>query len=174
MSDTALLRILGVAAIVGGLLRVVSAFIPWTPDSAPLEVLYDVIDVLLLFGLMGAYFAVRASIGIFGFVSFAIAEAGIASIVGPDTVAFGVDTYQTGVVVITAGMTLFAIQLLLTRAIAWWVAVCWIASTIIGVGATAGGNAALGFVAGGVLFGLGFAAAGVAVLRSATPSSSGV
>ena len=165
MRDAHLVRILAAAAILGGALRIASSFIPWTPDSAPLEVLYDVIDVLLLFGLMGVYFATRASTGIFGFAAFAIAETGIASIVGPDTTAFGIDTYQTGVLVITAGLTLFAIQLLLTRAMPWWASVCWIASTVIGVGATAGGNAALGFVAGGVLFGLGFIAAGVALLR---------
>ena len=172
MKDAHLLRILGTAAILGGALRIGSAFIPWTPDSAPLEVLYDVIDVLLLFGLMGVYFATRGAIGILGFAAFAIAETGIASIVGPDTTAFGIDTYQSGVLVITAGLTLFAIQLLLTRALPWWASVWWIASTAVGVGATAGGNAGLGFFAGGVLFGLGFIASGVAVFRSATPSSS--
>ena len=165
MNDANLPRTLGIAAITGGLLRVIAAFIPWTPDSGPLEILYDVIDVLLLFGLMGVYFATRAQIGLPGFVSFAIAETGIASIVGPDTTAFGIDTYQVGVLVITAGLTLFAIQLLLTRAISWWVPVCWIGSTAIGVGATAGGNPALGFLVGGLLFGLGFVAAGVALVR---------
>ncbi len=171
MDDRILLRTLGASAIVGGALRIASAFVPWSPDVWWLELLYLAVDVLLLFGLMGIYFAYRARIGVFGFIAFAVAETGIASIVGPDTVAFGIDTYMTGVVVITAGLTLFAIQLLLTRAGPPWAPLCWVASTIIGVGATAGGAPALGFFAGGVLFGLGFVAAGVAAFRTATPGT---
>jgi len=165
VNDRDLPRVLGAAAIIGGALRVASAFIPWAPDVLALELFYFVIDAMLLFGLMGAYLAYRARIGVFGFVAFAIAEIGIAAIVGPDTTAFGVDIYQIAVLVITAGLTLFAIQLLVTRAGPWWAPVCWIASTVVGVGATAGGAPGLGFMTGGVLFGLGFVAAGVAMLR---------
>lgn len=165
MDERSLLRALGVAAIVGGVLRIGSAFVPWEPNVLVLELLYFVIDAMLLFGLMGAYLAARARIGVFGFVAFAIAEIGIAAIVGPDTTAFSVDIYQIAVLVITAGLTLFAIQLLVTRAGPWWAPGCWIASTVVGVGATAGGAPGLGFMAGGVLFGLGFVAAGVAMLR---------
>ena len=169
MSDTALLRVLGAFAVAAGMLRIGSAFIPWAPDVLWLELFYLAIDLMLLFGLMGVYFAYRARIGILGFVSFLIAEAGIASIVGPDTVAFGIDTYYAGVLVITAGLTLFAIQLLLTRAGPPWAALCWIGSAVVGIGATAGGSPSLGFVAGGILFGLGFVSAGVAMLRTTTP-----
>jgi hypothetical protein len=172
MSDALLLRILGVAACLGGLLRIGAAFIPWAPDVAWLEALALAIDVLLLFGLMGAYLAYRAQLGVFGFIAFVIAEAGIASIVGPDSVAFGIDTYQAGVLTITLGLTLFAIQLLVTRAGPMWAPLAWIASAAIGVGVTAGGYPALGFHFGGVLFGLGFVLAGVALVRSATPPAS--
>src|SRR5262245_53339141 len=132
MSDAALVRVLGAAALLGGLLRIGSAFVPWAPDVAWLEALYLAIDVLLLFGLMGVFLAYRSRLGVFGFVAFAIAEAGIASIVGPDTVAFGIDTYQAGVLVITAGLTLFAIQLLVRRAGPMWASLAWIGSAIIG------------------------------------------
>ena len=100
MTDRNLLRALGVAAVLGGLLRIGSAFVPWTPGSAALELFYFVIDVLLLFGLMGVYLAHREQLGIFGFFPFVVAETGIASIVGPDATVFGVDTYASGVVVI--------------------------------------------------------------------------
>ena len=171
MDDRNLVRTLGAAAIIGGALRIASAFVSWSPGVWSLELFYFAIDVMLMFGLMGVYLAYRARIGLFGFIAFAIAEAGIASIVGPDTVAFGIDMYMAGVLVITVGLTLFAIQLLLTRAGPPWAPLCWIASTIIGVGATAGGAPALGFLAGGVLFGLGFTVAGVAMFRTATPSN---
>jgi uncharacterized membrane protein HdeD (DUF308 family) len=82
MNDARLLQVLGLFAVLGGVLRVASAFIPWAPDVASLEALYLAIDVMLLFGLMGIYFAHRNQLGVFGFAAFAIAEAGIASIVG--------------------------------------------------------------------------------------------
>lgn len=162
MSDTALLRVLGMAAVLGGVLRVVSAFIPFAPDQAWLEVLYLVVDVCLLFGLMGIYLAYRSRVGVFGFIAFAIAETGIASIVGPDGVvpAYGIDVYQLGVLVITIGLTLFAIVQLVARAGPPWAPLCWIASMLAGVGWSFGGNPEIGFLTGGVFFGLGFVLAG--------------
>ena len=171
VNDQVLLRLLGVAAILGGLLRIGSAFIPWAPNVAWLEAFYLVIDVLLLFGLMGFYFAHRARLGAFGFVAFVIAESGIAAIVGPDATAFGIDTYATGVLVITIGLTLLSLAILATRGAPWWVAACWLGSAIVGVGGSALGQAELGFFAGGILFGLGFIAAGVATMNAATPQS---
>jgi len=169
MSDTLLLRVLGVAAIISGGLRIVSAFIPWAPDQAWLEILYLVIDICLLFGFMGVYLAHRDRVGIRGFVAFAIAETSIASIVGPDGVvpAYGIDTYQLGVLVITVGLTLFAVVQLVARAGPPWAALCWVASMLFGVGGAFGGSPEIGFLIGGVLFGLGFVLAGAALMRSA-------
>ena len=112
MTDRNLLRVLGVAAMLGGSLRIASAFVRWRPGSATLELFYLLIDLLLLFGLMGAYLAHRSRLGIFGFVGFVVAEAGIASIVGPDATVFGIDTYATGVVVIMTGLTMLSVQML--------------------------------------------------------------
>jgi hypothetical protein len=167
MSDAMLLRVLGVAAILGGILRIASAFIPWVPGQAWLEGFYFAIDVLLLFGLMGIYFAHRARLGVFGFVAFVIAETGIASIVGPDGVMpeWGVDVYQFGVLIVTAGLTLFAVALLTTRSGAPWAPLSWLASAVVGVATSFGGDPEMGFLVGGVLFGLGFALAGLELMR---------
>ncbi|MCE9521977.1 MAG: hypothetical protein K8S25_06030 [Alphaproteobacteria bacterium] len=169
MNDGAVFRLLGVAAVAGGVLRVASAFVPWAPGVWWLELLYLAVDLSLLFGLMGVYFAYRAKVGLFGLAAFAIAEAGIASIVGPDSVAFGIDTYLMGVHIITVGLTLFAIQLLVTRAGPWVAPVWWIGSAVFGAGAVVAGNPEIGFMVGGIMFGLGFVAAGLDFLR---PSSS--
>jgi hypothetical protein len=166
MTDRSLLRALGAAAVLGGLLRIVSAFVPWTPGSAPLELFYFVVDVLLLFGLMGVYFAHRERLGKFGLFAFVVAETGIASIVGPDAMAFGIDTYAIGVVVITAGLTLLSIQMLAQRIGPRWPPACWIASLLIGSAGSAIGKAQLGFFAGGISFGLGFVGTGLAVYRA--------
>jgi hypothetical protein len=162
MNDALLLRVLGTAAILGGALRIGSAFIPWAPGQAWLELLYLAVDVLLLFGLMGIYLACRDRVGVIGFIAFAIAETGIASIVGPDGVvpAYGIDTYQLGVLVITVGLTFFAIVQLVARAGPLWAPLCWVASMLVGVGGSFGGDPETGFLIGGVLFGLGFIVAG--------------
>jgi hypothetical protein len=121
--------------------------------------LYLLTDALLLFGLMGIYFAFRAQVGWFGLLAFAIAELGIASIVGPDTIVNGFQTYMLGVAVITLGITLFAIQMLIRR-LPWLGPTLWLASMLIGIGLGAIGQVDNGFFVGGILFGLGFVAAG--------------
>jgi hypothetical protein len=172
MNDTALLRALGIAAIGGGVLRTASAFIPWEPwgTDPRVEVLSIVIDVALLFGLMGVYFAARERLGWFGFAAFALAATGIASIIGPDTVAFGIDTYLAGVHAISIGLALLGVQMLLRRAGTAASAVCWIASVVVGAGGGAIGQGELGFLLGGILFGLGFVAAGISLVVPATKS----
>jgi hypothetical protein len=172
MNDISLWRALGATAVVGGVLRIGSAFIPWDVwgSNPSIEVLALVIDVALLFGLMGAYFAARGRLGWVGFAAFALAETGIASIIGPDTAAFGVDTYQAGVHAISIGLAALGAVMLLTRAGSTAAAVCWIASLAVGAGGGAVGQGELGFFIGGILFGLGFVAAGIALLMPAANS----
>jgi hypothetical protein len=160
MKDEHLFRVLGGAAILGGVLRIGSSFIPWD-GSAQIEALAFVIDVSLLFGLMGIYLAARERLGWFGLVAFVLAETGIASIIGPDTTSFGIDTYQAGVVVISVGLALLGFAMLLARAGFTLSALCWIASLIVGVAGGFVGQGAAGFLVGGILFGLGFVAAGL-------------
>lgn len=163
MDDAGLSRVLGIAAIVGGVLRAGSSFIPaalWGTDPG-VELLALVIDVSLLFGLMGVFFVARARLGWAGFAAFALAETGIASIIGPDTVAFGVDTYLAGVHAISIGLALFGVVILVKRAGAAAAALCWIASLAVGAGGGAVGQGELGFLLGGLLFALGFVAAGI-------------
>jgi hypothetical protein len=155
-------RVLGVAALAGGLLRIASTFIPWDASNPKIEALALIIDVAPLLGLMGIYFAHREKLGWLGFTAFALAEAGIASIVGPDTVAFGIDTYLAGVHAISIGLALLGILMLTTRVEAL-AAVCWVASLAVGLGGGVVGYGAQGFMIGGILFGLGFFAAGLAL-----------
>jgi hypothetical protein len=152
MNDERLFQILGSAAVVGGALRVGSSFIPWASGVPWLEALAFVID--------------GAQLGWFGFVAFALAETGIGSIIGPDTTAFGIDTYQAGVAAISIGLVLLSLQMLLRRAGSAIAAVCWILSLAAGVGGGAMGQADRGFFAGGILFGLGFVIAGAGLLRA--------
>lgn len=170
MTDAQLFRILGVAGILGGVLRIGSSFIPWD-GSVQIEALAFAIDVSLLFGLMGIYLAAREALGWFGFAAFALADTGIASIIGPDTQAFGIDTYLAGVHAIAVGLALLGLAMLLRRAGSSIAALCWIASLVVGAGGSAAGQAELGIFAGGILFGLGFVVAGIGVMKSGRVTS---
>lgn len=160
MRDDHLFRILGAAAILGGGLRMGSSFIPWD-GSAAIEALAFAIDVSLLFGLMGVYLADRARLGAAGFMSFAVSEAGIASIVGPDGMVLGLDTYQLGVLVIAFGLFAFGVVMLVRRAGSALAALLWIGAPGASVAGTLINQPEAGFATGGVLFGAGFVAAGV-------------
>jgi hypothetical protein len=169
MDDRGLYRLAGAAAVLGGGLRIATAFMTWD-GSAGLEAIAFAIDVLLLFGLMGIYLAHRAALGWAGLAAFVVAETGVASIIGPDVEAFGIDTYLAGVHAISIGLAALGAAMLLKRidAVA---AICWIASLAVGAAGALVGQAAAGFLIGGVLFGLGFVAAGIALLMPATKSA---
>lgn len=167
MNDARLTQVLGVFAVLGGLLRIGSTFIPWDGSDA-IETLAFAIDVCLLFGLIGVYLSVRAQVGWFGFASFAVALTGIASVVGPDGMMFGINTYQLGVLIIVAGLAAFSIAMLVRRAGSALAAALWIASPIVAIASTAANQPENGFSLGGILFGLGFVVAG---LRLVSPGN---
>ena len=169
MDDRTLIRLAGAAAVLGGAMRIATAFVPWAPGVAWLEAVAFAIDVLLLFGLMGVYFVHCTVLGWAGLAAFVLAEIGIASIVGPDTVAFGIDTYLAGVHAISVGLAVLGLVMLSAR-VEMLGAVCWIASPIVGLAAGFIGQGAAGFLIGGILFGLGFVAAGLSLLMPAAKS----
>lgn len=164
MKDRVLFNLAGVAAIVAGGARVGTSFLTWDSTVVWQELLATGIDVLLLFGLMGFYLAHRVLFGWAGLAAFVVAEAGIGSIIGPDTVSFGVDTYQAGVVAISVGLASLSLVMLIRGAGSAAAAICWILSLAVGVGGGFIGQAAFGFFLGGLLFGLGFVAAGLSLL----------
>ena len=163
MNDITLFRLAGLAAVVAGALRIGTSFLTWDSTVVWQELLATGIDVLLLFGFMGIYLAYRAALGWPGLLAFVLAETGIGSIIGPDTVAFGVDSYQAGVVAISVGLALFGTTILIRRA-GSSAAICWILSLVTGVAGGFVGQGAFGFFLGGILFGLGFVAAGLTLL----------
>ena len=69
-----LVRFGAVAAVVGGVLRIASTFIPYEANSAPLETLYGVIDLCLLFGLIAGYLAHAEAVVLVGRFAFLLAR----------------------------------------------------------------------------------------------------
>ena len=149
------------AAIAGGGLRIISTFIPYEAGSASLEALYGVIDLCLLFGLLGVYLATAEKVGLAGLGFFLVAMSGLASIVGPDAQAFGVDFYRAGALVFVIGLAGFSVQLLRGGMLAPS-AMLWIVTLACSL---ASAFAPPMFIGAGVALGAGFAAAGYSVLR---------
>jgi hypothetical protein len=161
----ALYRLSGAAALAGGLLRMVSA-IPFTRDAVTLEWLYTAIDILLLLGLMGLYLARAEKLGFLGLASFAVAVASLSFIGGPDADPFGFSTYEQGATALAIAMVGLSLAWLRAGERPLAPPLCWFGSVIaVGVLSFVPPLSQYGFMAAGMLFGAGFALAGIPLLR---------
>ncbi|HOZ26409.1 MAG TPA: hypothetical protein PLH23_18795 [Hyphomonadaceae bacterium] len=156
-----LVRFGAVAAVIGGGLRIVSSFVPYEAGSATLETLYGVIDLCLLFGLLAVYVASAEVVGMFGLAMFLVALAGVASIVGPDAQAFGIDFYRVGALVFVIGLAGLSVQLVRARRMMASAAL-WTATPVASLASIALPQA---FLAAGICIGAGYVAAGLSLLR---------
>jgi hypothetical protein len=166
---TALIRLGGYGAFAGGTLKLIAAFIPYTPRSAGLELLYGAIDAGLLLGLIAVYLVAAERIGAIGLATFTVTLLALASLIGPEAEMFGIDFYFAGSAVFSLGLAAFAGQLLrgdVFAAAAW----LWIASAFIGVGLSVMGSA-LAFTVAGMVLAVGFALAGYQLLQRTTSST---
>jgi hypothetical protein len=167
MKNDALFRLAGLAAILAGSARILTAF-PWTNDAVAREALYDAIDALLLFAVMGIYFARKDQLGVLGFASFAVAIAALSFIGGPDADPFGFSTYQQGAYALAIAMVGLSLAWWRTGQRPLWAPGCWFLSVIAaGVLRMLPAPAPdYGFQAAGILFGLGFVLAGAELIAT--------
>lgn len=158
MNSTQLFRLSGVAAMTGGALRIVSAF-PIITDPIQQQWLWAIIDIFLTLGLIGIYVARSEKLGFLGLASFAIAMAALSFIGGPDADPFGFSTYEQGAM--TLVIALIGLSLAWVRAGERPLAppLLWFASAL------AAGLPEYGFMVAGALFGAGFIAAGLPLLK---------
>ena len=159
------IRLAAAAAIVAGALRVATSF--WAPPDASLgrETLYLVIDVCILFGILGMY-AVHRPVEAWGFIGFVLAVGGAASIVGPDGRIGDVDMYAAGALALGAGVVLFGASGWRAGTLPWWIPALFLTSLTFGIVAAATGAPGL-FVVSGVSFGAALTGAGVRTWRAA-------
>jgi hypothetical protein len=165
MPTVTLIRLGGLAAILAGALRIGSSFIPYSAaqPSVALEVLYLVIDVLILLGLLGIYGYQHEVVGRWGFLGFLLALIGTAIIVGPDGKIGFIDMYIVGALMISLGLSTLAIGTWNAKRLPQIVPLLWLTSTVVGVGGyLLGGPTATGVIAG-LAFGLAFMIAGVKI-----------
>lgn len=146
-------------AIAGGVLRIISSFIPFEEGHVGLEAYYALIDLFLIFGLSAVYLTVASYLGWSGLMGFTVAIMGLASIVGPDPVVWGVDFYRLGAAVLMLGLAGLSLQMLRARVMKQ-AALFWLGAFATGILSTLTGSPFV-FAIAGMLFGLGFVSAGL-------------
>ena len=165
MKTSALLRLSGAAALLGGLMRAAGAF-PLPLDPVSLQWLWTGTDIFLTLGLVGVYVVRAEKLGLLGLAAFVIAMAALSFIGGPDADPFGFSTYEQGAAVLAISMVGLSIAWLRAgeRPLApplLWIG-CAIAAGVLGY--LPAPMPSLGLPAAGFLFGAGFAAAGLDLL----------
>ena len=168
MTLTRLVRYGSLAAMLAGALRTISSFIPYNAASVPLEWFYLLIDVCLLLCLLSLYLYQHEQVGRVGFSGFLPALIGTASIIGPDGNIGNVDMYDAASLLISLGLSVFAIGVWSAGRLPRAVPVLWWLSTLIGVVGFAVKGPPSMFVLAGVAFGLAFVIAGLKLWTDST------
>lgn len=158
-------RFFGFQAIAGGAARVVSSFIPWSPNNSWLETLYFFTDVNLLFGFIGFYLASADRLGRTGFAAFLTTAIGLVLVTGPDVRIFGVDIYEVSLAVVAIGIGLFSVNFVLRGYGSMFAPAAWLASIVTACFGIAVGFFDQALMLGGVFFGFGFIFAGLSLLQ---------
>jgi len=151
--------------MMAGVLRAGTSFQAYSAGGVEIEVLYLVIDLLLLFAIVAVYAYVRERSGWMGLVGFVLALAGTGSIVGPDGTLGGVDMYVVGATTLSIGLTVLSVGAWRGAALPRAVCALWIGSTVIGVGGYAVQGPGVWLTLAGLAFGVGFLLAGLRMWR---------
>tara|TARA_R110000868_G_scaffold128679_1_gene336955 strand:- start:2586 stop:3122 length:537 start_codon:yes stop_codon:yes gene_type:complete len=164
---TSLLKFGALFGFLGGALRIVAIFIPYTPETAWLEALYAVIDLGFLFGLLATYLSTADTLRLPGLTGFIIALSGVASIVGPEAQIFDIDFYWLGSSIFVTGLAILSTDLLRAgqmRVTAGF----WLASALAGV-VSIWSASPFAFEIAGAALGCGFIVAGLTAIKSPRP-----
>ena len=153
MQQNLSIRLSGVAAVAGGLLRAISPALadrPWAP------MLWLAIDVLLLLGLIGLYARWAGATGRLGLALFVVCVAGVLTVRSQGAVP---GAYAAGAAVWSLGLAALGVRLLFVKRTPRIGPALWIAAVPAGLAGP------LGMTVAGVLFGIGYAAAGAKLAR---------
>jgi hypothetical protein len=167
VSSKNLIRWGGLAAVLAGVLRAAASLWPSAESTVTLELFYLLVDILILFGILGVYGFLGERSGAAGFLGFLLGVVGTVIIAGPDGELGGINMYAVGSAVLAVGLVLLAVGSWKAAMLPYWVPVLWVLTAVLGfVGAGVEGLGSL-FVVSGVTFGLSFIGAGVRVWSEA-------
>jgi len=167
MQQATFIRQASVAAFIGGGSRMVLAFIPWQDSSPWLEAAAALIDLAFLLALAGLFVATARRSNGLSLLGILLAFAGVASILGPDAHAFGLDFYWVGGTAAALGLALMSAGWLFARVGPIPSAIAWL--LMLPAAALPGAFAA---TVPGFLFGAGFLLAGVWLIRQPQEATS--
>lgn len=158
-------RLFGIAAVVGGLLKVFLSFVRSADDLDLLHTLQVIADLGLVLGLVGIYMLFRDRFSFAGHTGFILALLGLSFVAGPDASLYGVGAQEIGFPVICIGLGLLSAAQLFVSGhpkLAPAVLMSGIVFSLLRVEFLA---PATGQIVGGVLFGLGFVIYGAYMIR---------
>ena len=153
-------RTLGVAAVIGGGLRIVDSFTGSVFDMATLDRMYFATDVFLMLGLVGWYFSRAQRLGSPGLTGFVLGVLGLMII--RSAYLFEPRGYMIGSVLVLVGLVVMNVLTILRRDGPIAAPVLWNISLVFGFLALASGPLA---PVAGVIFGVGYILAGIEVWR---------
>lgn len=161
--------VLGVAALIGGVLRLISTFLPYTPGDADLETLYNIIDLFLFAGTIGIWFgwAQLENIILEGLKRFALllTAFGFLAILGPDWFLAGQSVYLLGSSVIAIGLFLMALVMIISGEPRFFlVRYFFLAVLTVPLIAPYLDQEAAGFMIAGLMLGFGYVFAGLSLI----------
>lgn len=147
------------------MLRAGTSFVAYSASGTDIELLYLVIDLLLLFAIVAIYAYARERSGLAGLVGFVLALAGTGSIVGPDGTLGGVDMYVAGATTLSIGLAVLSVGAWREAALPRSACALWLASAAIGIGGYAIRGPGALLTLAGLAFGIGFVLAGLTMWR---------
>lgn len=156
-------RALGIAAVVGGFLRIADSFTTQALPAGLLAALYFTTDIFLLLGIAGIYLSRRSTTGMAGTIGAAIFTLGIVLVRVSAFGVLGSSGYQLGAAVALLGLAIFSGETLLRRHGGTMSAVLWLLSFALGILGAAGIAPAMLMPGAGVAFGAGFVGAGLEI-----------
>jgi hypothetical protein len=164
MNKDTLVRLSGVAAILGGVLRAVDGLLIASAPPQIQQFAYFFTDLMLLFGLCGIYLTRSHRLGVAGLVGFVLSFTGIIMVRSSALSLFGFSAYLVGASITLFGVVAIGVAMLIEDAFPKLAPILWIASLIIGLIGLLPAAMGWGVTLAGVTFGIGFVAAGISLL----------
>jgi hypothetical protein len=167
MSKETLVQLSALAAITGGALRVSDGLLVPSMSVQVQQFAYFITDLLLLCGMCGIYLTRSHRLGLAAFTGFVVFWIGIFMVRSSTLSLFGYSAYLIGATVTLLGAVALGAEMLLREVFPRWAPVLWIAALFLGMFGLRSAWAGWSVTLAGVVFGLGFIAAGASLLMEA-------
>ena len=156
---TNVIRLGGLAAVLAGILRGLSSVLP--ASTARIMTLYLIIDCLLVVGSIGLFEFTRLKTGAIGTLAVVLEIGGALILIARDLAILGSAAYPVGALMFAVGLDLYAITAWGSKTFPRWILILLTLSTLVGPIGFFSRSLSVLFAASGILFGIGFASAGI-------------